>query len=72
MSSAEFEDRSINPRELWLRFGLGGAVFAVFLLLVAGYVVYTQFRIDVPAKHLAVLTKKTGIDLENGQEVAAR
>ena len=54
-----------------LRFGPGGgAVLAVFLLLIAGYVVYTEFRIDVPAKHLAVLTKKTGIDLENGQEVA--
>jgi len=40
------------------------------LLIAAGYVAYTEFRIDVPAKHFAVLTTKTGEDLENGEEVA--
>ena len=40
------------------------------LLIAAGYVGYTQFRIDVPAKHFAVLTTKTGEDLENDEEVA--
>ena len=41
------------------------------VLVIAGlYLVYTQCRIDVPAKHLAVLTKKTGEDLENSDEVA--
>ncbi|MGY8770309.1 MAG: SPFH domain-containing protein [Pirellulales bacterium] len=44
--------------------------FIFFSLLASAYIVYTQFRIDVPAKHFAVLTKKTGIDLENGQELA--
>jgi regulator of protease activity HflC (stomatin/prohibitin superfamily) len=32
--------------------------------------IYTSFRIDVPVKHVAVLIKKTGLDLENGEEVA--
>jgi hypothetical protein len=39
-------------------------------LIAAGYIGYTEFRIDVPAKHLAVLTTKTGEDLENDEEVA--
>ncbi len=34
------------------------------------WVVYTCFRINVPSKHIAVLTKKTGTDLNNGMEVA--
>ncbi len=42
--------------------GLGLVLFA--------YVTYTQFRIDVPAKHFAVLTCKTGEDIENLEEVA--
>ncbi len=40
------------------------------VLAIGGYVVYTDFRIDVPAKHFAVLTKKSGEDLENHEEVA--
>jgi regulator of protease activity HflC (stomatin/prohibitin superfamily) len=34
------------------------------------YVIYTQCRIDVPAYHIAVLTRKTGEDIQNDQEVA--
>ncbi len=40
------------------------------LLIAAAYVGYTKFRIDVPAKHFAVLTTKTGENLENDEEVA--
>ena len=32
--------------------------------------IYTQCRIDVPAKHMAVLTRRTGENLENGEEIA--
>jgi len=39
-------------------------------VLIFGYVVYTQFRIDVPAEHIAVLTLKVGEDLENHMEIA--
>lgn len=43
----------------------------VILLPIFGYVVYTFFRIDVPAEHIAILIKKTGKDMTNGEEVAA-
>lgn len=43
---------------------------AAALLIAAGYIGYTEFRIDVPAKHFAVLTTKTGQNLENDEEVA--
>ncbi len=47
-----------------------GLIVTVFLLIAAGWIAYNWCRIDVPAKHIAVLTKKTGKDLENDQEVA--
>lgn len=43
--------------------------FAIMLMFVF-YGIYNYFRIDVPAYHLAVLTKKTGLDLENNQSMA--
>ncbi|CAE7860287.1 unnamed protein product [Symbiodinium microadriaticum] len=51
---------------------LGAAVItgAVVTLLIFGYVVYRQFRIDVPSRHMAVLTHRTGKDLPNDMEVA--
>lgn len=45
-------------------------VFGLIALVVFGYLAYNFCRIDVPAKHIAVLTRKTGTDLENHQEVA--
>ena len=50
-----------------------GSLMALALVpaaLIAAYVVYSEFRIDVPAKNFAVLTKKTGENLENHEEVA--
>lgn len=51
---------------------IAGLVAAISVIGVLGlaYFIYTQCRIDVPARHFAVLTRKTGIDLENHQEVA--
>jgi len=46
------------------------ALAAVPALCIIGYIIYSQFRIDVPAMHFAVLTKKTGEDLENNEEIA--
>lgn len=43
-----------------------GAVFAVLTPIL----VYTNCRIDVPAMHVAVLTRKTGKDIKNDQEIA--
>lgn len=53
------------------KFQKWGYVAALAAFVVVGaFLVYTEFRIDVPAKHFAVLTHKTGLDLENAQEVA--
>jgi len=41
-------------------------LFAMMCLWVA----YTCFRINVPSMHIAVLTRKVGADLQNGQEIA--
>ncbi len=51
------------------QFGVTIAALGIFAV-VGLWVVYTCFRIDVPSKHIAVLTKKTGTDLNNGMEVA--
>ena len=45
-------------------------ILAVLPLLAIPYVIYTQCRIEVPSKHMAILTKKTGMDIENGDEIA--
>ncbi|MFK7819025.1 MAG: SPFH domain-containing protein [Planctomycetaceae bacterium] len=47
-----------------------GVVGLLIGLVVFGFVSYTQFRIDVPAKSFAVLTRKTGEDITNLEEVA--
>ena len=47
-----------------------GLALGVLLLVVLGWTTYNWCRIDVPAKHIAVLTRKTGQDLDNGDEVA--
>jgi regulator of protease activity HflC (stomatin/prohibitin superfamily) len=39
---------------------------------VLAYIVYSQFRIDVPSMHIAVLTKKTGTDIQNHDELATK
>jgi hypothetical protein len=46
-------------------------VVAVLALVVFGsWFTYTQFRIDVPAKHMAIMIRKTGQDIANGDEIA--
>jgi regulator of protease activity HflC (stomatin/prohibitin superfamily) len=49
-------------------------LFIVLLIVFVGgifaYQTYSEFRIDVPERHYAILIRKTGLDLENNQEVA--
>ncbi len=52
------------------KIGLGLILFGLFALIVGAFVVYTHFRIYVPPKHIAVLTRKTGAELNNTQEIA--
>ena len=59
-----------KDKSLFIKFGVTGLIVGGLFLVICGYIVYSQFRIDVPAKHFAVLTKKTGIDLTNDQEIS--
>jgi regulator of protease activity HflC (stomatin/prohibitin superfamily) len=52
------------------RMGPGLAGGLALALVLFGYIVYTQFRIDVPSKHVAILIRKTGEDIPNHLEVA--
>jgi|GEM_PF-209523 len=64
-----YRDRSKRDRMIYTT-GIVLVISAIFALVIVPYIIYTQFRIDVPAYHFAVLTTKTGIDLENDEEVA--
>jgi regulator of protease activity HflC (stomatin/prohibitin superfamily) len=50
--------------------GLGAIPVLAIILLVLGWVIYTNCRIEVPAKHIAILIRKTGQDIANDQELA--
>ena len=52
------------------RWGVPSILFLVTFAVLSIYVVYTQFRIDVPTRHMAILMRKTGDDLKNNQEIA--
>ncbi len=70
MAHENFDIRSFDGGGAIRRFAPIALAVCVIALLAGAYIVYTQFRIDVPAKHFAVLTRKTGEDLKNNQEVA--
>jgi len=65
--------RELNPVEFrdTMR-KLAPWVFVIGIVGILGmiYVIYSQFRIDVPTKHFAVLIKKTGKDITNDMECA--
>lgn len=48
----------------------GSIVLLVAFAVGASWFVYTQFRVDVPTGHIAILFKKTGLDVSNNDEVA--
>ena len=50
--------------------GIATFVGSIVLLLLVSWFTYTQFRIDVPSKHMAILVKKTGKNISNGDEIA--
>lgn len=45
-------------------------VFGIIFGGLTFWIMYQQFRIDVPERHIAVITHKSGKDLENNMEVA--
>ncbi|MCH8046275.1 MAG: SPFH domain-containing protein [Planctomycetes bacterium] len=70
MSYQSDEIRRFDGGDLIRRFGPIIAGVCLLAVCIGAYVVYSQFRIDVPARHFAVLTKKTGEDLDNHEELA--
>jgi hypothetical protein len=60
------EERSKQQAGSWLAGIVALLVFGLGML----WFVYSQFRIDVPTGHMALLMRKTGLDVENGDEVA--
>ena len=56
--------------EVILRQMGGILLIGIVLCGIFAYFAYTQFRIDIPAKHIGVLTRKTGIDIDNADSVA--
>jgi regulator of protease activity HflC (stomatin/prohibitin superfamily) len=54
----------MNPR-IWPQIG----IVVVFLIAIPAFI-YEECRIDVPNKYIAILTHKTGKDLEPGQVLA--
>lgn len=61
------EDDRPSRRGIPVLIALGAVLFA----LIGGTVsFYKNFVINVPTKHVAILIKKTGIDLENTNEIA--
>ena len=59
-----------NPKRAMIPWIIGGIISAGFLLVGAPLIIYTNCRIEVPSRHIAILTKKTGTDLSNDQEIA--
>ena len=51
-------------------FGAGAIVVGIGLAVALGWLTYTMFRIDVGTGEMAILIKKTGKDIANGDEVA--
>ncbi len=45
-------------------------VASVFILMASAWFFYSNCRIDVPSRHIAILIKKTGKDLTNDMEIA--
>ncbi len=60
------------PRQQGTNSGRTLAAFVFFgILAVVGiWTVYTSFRIDVGSGEIAILIRKTGLDLKNGEEIA--
>lgn len=49
---------------------LGLGVAMILVLCVMGYASYSQFRVDVPSKHIAVMTLNVGEDIGNNDEIS--
>ena len=63
-------NKASKERQQIRMIGFGAAAVFILFSSIVGYKVYSMFRIDVPAKNIAVLTTLTGKDLSNDDEIA--
>ena len=63
-----FFERQRSPAAALL--GMSGFLILLLVAVVGSFIVYSSFRIEVPTGYMAVLTRKTGQDLPNDEEVA--
>jgi len=56
-----------SQRATW---GFATIVAILALVVFGSWFTYTQFRIDVPARYMAIMIRKTGQDITNGDEIA--
>lgn len=68
MKKIQFPQKPQIPK--FVTAGIGSLLFLLALLAGGGWFAYTSCRIEVPAKHIALLIKKTGKDIQNNQELA--
>ncbi len=69
MSDNIFLPDEHSPGRRSFSFG-ASAIGAVVVIAVMSWFIYSQFRIDVPENHVAILIAKTGKDIPNNEEVA--
>lgn len=65
-----FQLRGNGGRAFAALFGLGGILLLLIAIPAALLAAYFTCRIEVPTRQMAILIKKTGKNLENGQELA--
>ena len=75
MNYQDYEETEIQPHHHQgnshvLQNGAKLVCFTLVAIVASAIAIYLYCRIDVTAKHFAVLTKKTGINLTNANEVA--
>ena len=58
--------RSANQGASWMAAVVAACIFCGGVM----WLIYTEFCIDVPARHMAILIRKTGKDITNDDEVA--
>lgn len=76
MTDNSMKSRPNQNVEWWAVFAQGivsfGALAALLIaVVVTGWLAYSQMRIEIPSKYVAILTHKEGLDLPGDQELAA-
>ncbi len=64
-------DRENNRGLVYMLLSSSVGLLLIAALIVLPFFIYFACRIEVPSKHIAILIRKTGLELENNDEMAA-